>query len=80
MISQPALQHQEIPVETIPEYDPITLRYELGITLERLAEILDVSVTTACRWSNRSRNPSKYHRIRAYLIRNSLINRGLLED
>ncbi|MFY7886881.1 MAG: hypothetical protein ACOVOV_18760 [Dolichospermum sp.] len=53
---------------TLKEYDPITLRYEMGWTLERLAEELGVSYSSALKWSCKKRNPSKaIRRLTAHL-------------
>lgn len=56
------------------EYDPIKLKQEFGLSLRQLASLLGVSITTAGRWNNKTRNPSQLNRIKAAKIREMFLN------
>jgi len=51
------------------EYDPIQLRFDLGITLEQLAPLLGVTESATRKWSARVSHPSRTARRLAFVLK-----------
>lgn len=54
------------------EYDPIQLRFDLGLSLEQLAPLFGVTESATRKWSAKMSKPSKTARRLAYLLKTSI--------